>query len=134
MTNQGEFSVQGATVVVVDDDPAVRNSLKFSLEIEGFVVRVYRSGAELLDARELPACSCLVVDHKMPGMTGLDLIAKLRDRHVSVPAILMTGQPNAVLSERAARADIPIVEKPLFGNTLMDKIRDACARDNGVRA
>ena len=133
MNTQGELSVQGAIVVVVDDDPAVRNSLKFSLEIEGFVVRVYGSGAELLDARDLPICSCLVIDQKMPGMTGLDLIAKLRDRHISAPAILITSQPNAVLSERAAKADIPIVEKPLLGNALVDTIRDACARGNSVQ-
>jgi two-component system response regulator FixJ len=132
MKNQGEWSAQ--CVVVVDDDPAVRNSLKFSLEIEGFVVRVYGSGAELLNARDLPICGCLVVDQKMSGMTGLELIAKLRDRQISAPAILITSQPNAVLSERAARADIAIIEKPLLSNALVDRIRDACARGNNVRA
>ena len=127
MKNQGELSVLGSVVVIVDDDPAVRNSLKFSLEVEGFLVRAYGSGAELLNARDLPICGCFVVDQKMPGMTGLDLIAKLRDQHISVPAILMTSHPNAALTASAARADIPIVEKPLLGNALIDRIRAACA-------
>jgi two-component system, LuxR family, response regulator FixJ len=134
MRNQSKLLVRGAVVVVVDDDPAVRNSLKFVLEIEGFVVRIYESGGELLGARDLPTCSCLVIDQQMPGMTGMDLIAKLRDRNVSVPAILITGRPNLVLSERAARADVPIVEKPLLGNALVDRIRDACARGNNLQA
>jgi two-component system, LuxR family, response regulator FixJ len=132
MRNHGDLSAQGA-VVVVDDDPAVRNSLKFSLEIEGFVVRIFGSGAELLEASDLPICSCLVVDQKMPGMTGLDLIAALRDRCVSTPAILITSQPNGMLSERAARADVSIVEKPLLGNVLVDKIRDVFTRGNSTQ-
>jgi len=127
MKNDGELSVPGSVVVIVDDDPAVRNSLKFSLEVEGFLVRAYGSGAELLNARDLPICGCFVVDQKMPGMTGLDLIAKLRAQHISVPAILMTSHPNAALTASAARADIPIVEKPLLGNALMDRILAACA-------
>ena len=127
MKKQGELSVTGAVVIVVDDDSAVRNSLKFSLEIEGFVVLAYASGTELLSGLDLPVCRCLVIDQKMPGMNGLDLIAMLRNRHISAPAILITSQPNGVLTERAARANIPIVEKPLLGNALMDRIRDACA-------
>ncbi len=120
-------------VVVVDDDPAVRNSLKFSLEIEGFIVRTYANSAELLDARDLQICSCLVIDQRMPGMSGLDLIDRLRERHISVPAILITSHPTAFLSQRAARADIPIVEKPLLGNALVHEIRGACARHAGPR-
>jgi len=116
----------GVVVIVVDDDPAVRNSLKFSLEIEGFVVRLYASGAELLDDHNRPDCSCLVVDQRMAGITGLDLISKLREQHVRTPAILITSHPNSELARRAAGANVPIVEKPLLGNALMDRIRDAC--------
>jgi len=116
------------TVVVVDDDPAVCNSLKFSLEIEGFAVRLYESGTELLN--ELPTCSCLVVDENMPGITGLDLIAKLRDRNRTAPAILITWHPNTALARRAAGANVPIVEKPLLNDALLDLVRHACATGN----
>lgn len=114
-------------VVVVDDDPAVCNSLKFTLEIEGFDVRLYESGTELLSERALPDCSCLVVDERMPGISGLDLIVRLRDRHVLVPAILITSHPDAALARRAANANVPIVEKPFLSNALLDLIRKACA-------
>jgi FixJ family two-component response regulator len=107
--------------MVIDDDWAVRNSLKFSLEVEGFTVRSYATGAELLSADDLVHSSCFVVDQNMPGMNGLDLIASLRARHLSAPAILITTHPGP---ERAKEAGVPIVEKPLLGNVLLDKIRD----------
>lgn len=113
-------------VVVVDDDPAVCNSLKFSLEIEGFVVRSYRNAADLLSTGDLGNCSCYVIDQRMPGMSGIELIGKLRERHVATPAILIISQPSALLSARAARARVPIVEKPLLNNMLVDRIREAC--------
>jgi two-component system, LuxR family, response regulator FixJ len=113
------------TVVIVDDDPAVCNSLKFSLEIEGFAVRLYESGTELLN--KLPTCSCLVVDENMPGITGLDLIAMLRDRNITAAAILITWHPNTALARRAARINVPIVEKPLLNDALLDLVRRACA-------
>jgi FixJ family two-component response regulator len=134
MKGQHQISVSGPLVIVVDDDPAVRNSLKFALEIEGFSVRDFASAAEFLEAGEMPGCGCLVIDEKLPGMTGLDLIAKLRERHNSVPAILITSNPSALLTARAARANTPIVEKPLLGNALMDKIRAVCAPANGRSA
>lgn len=57
-------------VAVVDDDPAVCNSLKFSLELEGFQVRTYVSGAALLRSGDLDDCDCFVIDQKMPGLSG----------------------------------------------------------------
>jgi len=119
-------------VMVVDDDPAVCGSLKFSLELEGFAVRTFASGAEMLQNDNFGACKCFVIDQRMPGMTGMELIAKLRDKQILTPAILLISQPNTALSARAAIAGIPIVEKPLLGNALLDRIREACARENRV--
>ena len=64
----------------------------------------------------------------MPGLTGMDLIAKLRQHNVLTPAILILTQPNAALTARAKLAQIDIVEKPLLGNALVDRIREACGR------
>jgi FixJ family two-component response regulator len=61
-------------------------------------------------------------------MNGMDLIGTLRQRQVLAPAILILSHPNATLSARAAMADVPIVEKPLLGNALVDRIREACQR------
>jgi FixJ family two-component response regulator len=115
-------------VIVVDDDLAVRTSLKFLLESEGFTVRSYATGAALLGAGELTSCGCLVVDQQMPGISGLDLIDLLRSRHYSGPAILITSDPNLSVRARAKKASVPIVEKPLLGNALLQKIRDVADR------
>jgi FixJ family two-component response regulator len=119
-TPRKELTVEVPLIVVIDDDPAVRNSLKFSLELEGFAVRVYRSGAEFLATESLTECKCFVIDQRMPGMSGMEVIAELRGRNVSAPAILIISQPNRVLSTRAAEAHVAIVEKPLLNNALVD--------------
>ena len=62
----------------------------------------------------------------MPGMSGMDLIASLRERKVATPAILIISQPSDALSARAAKAAVPIVEKPFLSNTLVERIREAC--------
>jgi two-component system response regulator FixJ len=124
---QRELAAAIPTIAVVDDDPAVCNSLKFSLELEGFAVRAYRSGAEFLAAGDFRDCKCFVIDQRMPGMSGMELIAELRGRNISAPAILVISQPSRVLSARAAKAHVPIIEKPLLSNALVDKIREVCA-------
>lgn len=112
-------------VLVVDDDPAVRNSLKFSLEIEGFLVRTYPNAQALLRDPDLPTRGCLVLDQIMPELSGLDVLALLRDRAVNLPAILITTHPGQALRERAANAGVGLVEKPLLGNALLDAILEA---------
>jgi len=124
MRTHSELSAPGVVVIVLDDDLAVRNSLKISLEVEAFTGRSYATGAELLGAGDLTACGCLVVDQHMPGMSGLDLIDMLRSRHFSAPAILITGDPSPSVRARAGTASVPIVEKPLLGNALLRQIRD----------
>ena len=115
-------STDGASIVaIVDDDPAVCGSLKFSLELEGFGVRAYGSAPELLNAGDLAACDCFVIDQRMPAMNGMELIAKLRDLKIQTPAILLISHPNPALSARAAIAGVPVVEKPLLSDTLVDK-------------
>ena len=115
-------------VAIVDDDPAVCSSLKFSLELEGFVVRAYGNAAEFLDADDFQGCDCLVIDLRMPGMSSMELIIRLRNLEVQTPAILLISQPNPALAARAAKAAVPIVEKPLFGNAPLERIREACWR------
>ncbi len=125
---QSRLTGRPLVVAVVDDDPAVCGSLKFSLELEGFVVRAYGSADELLRAADLGGCDCFVIDQRMSGMSGMELIGQLRSQKVFTPAILLISQPSPALTARAATANIPIVEKPLFGNVLVDRIRDACRR------
>lgn len=125
MVAQGELAKARPVVLVIDNDPAVRNSLKFALEIEGFVVRLYPTGAELLDETDMPQSGCLVTDYHLPGMNGLDLLARLRERNVRLPAILITTHPSATIRDRAAFVGVRLIEKPLLSDTLFQGIRAA---------
>jgi two-component system, LuxR family, response regulator FixJ len=120
-----ELAKTKPVILVIDDDTAVRNSLKFALEIEGFSVRVYPTGAELLDEKDMPASGCLVADYHLPGMNGLDLLVRLRERDIRWPAILITTHPSAAVRDRAALAGVRVIEKPLLNDTLFQGIRAA---------
>jgi FixJ family two-component response regulator len=120
----GESTETKQIVVVIDDDPAVLSALKFALELEGFIVATYRTGSELAAERYLPQSGCLVIDFKLPDMDGLQLLAALRRRGVTLPAILITSHPTAILRARAAAAYMPIIEKPLLGDALIEAIRN----------
>jgi len=110
-------------VVVVDDDQALRNSLKFSFEVEGFEVLLYADAEQLLGDDELPDQGCLVIDFNLPGLNGLTLLARLRERGVTMPAIVMTSHPSTILRERVRAAGARMVEKPLLNNSLHDVVR-----------
>ena len=112
-------------IVVVDDDAAVRNSLKFSLEIDGFVVRTYASAEDLLNSGNLSDFQCLIVDQNMPRMTGLELVAALRKQGLKVPALLVSGHLTPAVTRQASAAGIPTIEKPFLGNGLIESIRAA---------
>jgi two-component system response regulator FixJ len=99
-------------VGIVDDDPAVLDSLKFLLEVVGYRVSTYASAAAFLgDGATAP--TCLIIDQHMPGMTGLELAQKLRDDHDSIPILLITGSPSPAIVTRAAQLGIVnVLEKP----------------------
>lgn len=101
-------------ILLVDDDAAVRNALKFSLEMEGFTVRLYATPEALLAEDELPAGSCLVIDYRMPAIDGLELVERLRSRGVTLPVFLISGRVTPSLRVRAAGLGIDgVLEKPL---------------------
>ncbi|HSI39737.1 MAG TPA: response regulator [Xanthobacteraceae bacterium] len=114
-------------VLIVDDDASVRGALKFALEIEGFAVRVYADGGALLAEAELPRCGCLVADFTLPHIDGLDLIERMRLRQPGLPAILITTNPKPAVHSRAHRQNVPIIEKPLLDDTLVEAVRKALA-------
>jgi FixJ family two-component response regulator len=126
-TVSAQQQTAGPAVIIVDDDPAIRNSLAFSLQTEGIAVRLYASGEELL--KDIPVCAtgCLVIDYKLPEMNGLDLLAELRRRQVAAPAILITTHPSTAVRERAAASGTTLIEKPLLGDALFAEIRAALA-------
>ena len=113
-------------VYVVDDDAGVLGSLRFLLETDGFAVRTFRSGAAVLNAGPPTDADCFVVDYKMPDMNGIDLIGRLRNRDITAPVILITGYPDANISDRAAAAGVEhVLRKPLLDESLVKQIRGA---------
>ncbi len=112
-------------VLIVDDDAAVRTSLAFSLELEGFRVCTFGT-AEALLIGVLPGDNaCLLLDERLPGVSGLDALGQLRGREVRLPALLMTSNPSPALRAAARAAAVPIIEKPLLGEALSLAIRAA---------
>ncbi len=101
-------------ILLVDDDAAVRNALKFSLEMEGFSVRLYPTPEALLAESDLPAGGCLVIDYRMPEIDGLELVERLRNRGVALPVLLISGRVTRSLRDRASGLGIKdVLEKPL---------------------
>ena len=114
-----------AKIFLVDDDPAVRASLAFSLELEGFLIETFSCAEELVAKSDLPEIGCLVLDYRLPGMDGLSLLKALRRRGVGLPAILITSAPALGLRARAKEAGAVIVEKPLLCDALTAAVRSA---------
>ena len=115
-------------VLLVDDDPAVRSSLKFALELEGLVVRAYATGDELLADPDLPRSGCLVVDFHLPRMNGIELVGRLEERHLYYPVILITSGTAHDIPGVAAHPTIwGVLEKPLQDDGLVACIHGTLA-------
>ena len=110
-------------VVVVDSDPAVRSSLKFSLEAEGWRVHTCTLAQDLLDRVNEEPLGCLIAEYRLEDMSGIDLVDRLRALNFQTPVIMLATHPTRGLRHHAERRNIPIVEKPLTGNTLTDMLR-----------
>ena len=103
---------RSCNVAIVDNDDAVLDSYRFVLETAGFLVATYLSAIEYLESRDASA-RCMILDHHMPHMTGLELAAALRDRAVSIPILLVTSSPSSATVLRAAELGIvKVLEKP----------------------
>jgi two-component system response regulator FixJ len=111
------------TVAVVDDDTAVCDATRFLLEAYNFDVLTFLNGADFL--RENPDVACVIVDYRMPGMDGLDVIAELRQRGSTVPAIMITGTRFPALERRVAELGVQqVLQKPISDQMLLCAIRE----------
>ena len=109
-------------MAIVDDDAAVRDSLRFLLGTIGHPVETFASGAEFLKA-DRQHLVCLILDHHMPNMTGLEVAKRLRADGSGIPILLITGWPEPAIVARAAEVRINrVVEKPLIEEDLFDFI------------
>lgn len=113
------------TVAIVDDDDGVRSSLSFLLGALGHKVETFARAADFL-ASERQHVLCLILDHHMPGMTGLQLAETLRERGVRIPTLLVTGSPSYPIVKRALELGIDrVLEKPPQEDELLAFIKAA---------
>ena len=113
-------------VHLIDDDEAIRTSLSFVLEMHDLPARTYASAPEFLAVAEGLTSGCVVTDVRMPEMSGLELVKRLKERGVRLPVIVITGHGDVPLAVEAMRAGVvDFIEKPFDDEVLLRSIRMA---------
>jgi len=124
-----------ASVFVVDDDDAVRTSLKLLLKSVGQPAEAYASAQEFLDAFDPERPGCLVLDIRMPGMSGLELQGKLNEMHAMTPIVFITGHGDVPMAVEAMQnGAVDFIQKPFRDQDLLDRINQALEKDKENRA
>ena len=124
-----------ALIYVIDDDESLRNALDSLLRSIGLQTRVFGSVREFLDVRPADTLGCIVLDVRLPGMSGLDLQTQLADLHIHLPVILMTGHGDIPMSVRAMKAGaVDFLPKPFRDQDMIDAVSTAIERDRRRRA
>ncbi len=125
---------QESTVFVVDDDDAVRDSMRWLVESIGLPVETYASAREFLETHDPNRPGCLVLDVRMPGMSGLDLQEKLHENGIVIPIIVVTGHGDVPTAVRAIKAGaVEFIEKPVNDQLLLDTIQRCIEKDTEYR-
>jgi len=109
-------------VAIIENDDAVRDSFRLLLEVTGYAVETFALAAGFLrsDIRDL---ACLICDHHLPNMTGLELVERLRSEGIAIPVLLITGEPSPTVTARAAELGIErVLTKPVNGEDVLDFI------------
>lgn len=123
-----------ATVFLIDDDQAVRDAIRLLLETSGFTVQAFASAIDFLNTAVIGQPGCLVLDVRMPGLSGLDLQKRLRAQGYRIPIIFITGHGDVPMAIRAMKAGaFDFIEKPFQGQTLLARIEEALAADGQER-
>src|SRR2546427_6290376 len=121
-------------VFVVDDDSSVRDSLRRLITSVGFTVEVFPTAQGFLSAHRPDAPGCLVLDVRLPGLSGLDVQRALADTDAALPIIFLTGHGDIPMSVRAMKARaVERLTKPFREQDLLDAIRHAIERDRALR-
>jgi FixJ family two-component response regulator len=121
-------------IYIVDDDEGVRQALSSLFQSVGLGTGTFRSALEFLNARLADAPSCLVLDVRLPGLSGLDLQQELADRGIEIPIIFVTGHADVPMSVQAMKAGaIEFLTKPFRDQDLLDAVHNAVDRDRAAR-
>jgi two-component system response regulator FixJ len=119
------------TVVLVEDDERLRDALTGVLTVSGFRVAPFSSTEAAVEAAPWATAACLIVDIRLPGMSGLELLQFLRRRGDSMPAIVLTADTRRVTRDAAMRLGVSaFLEKPMRGRLVATAVREAIAKRN----
>jgi FixJ family two-component response regulator len=127
--------VKGSPIVyVVDDDQDVRDGLKALFESVGLQSQTFRSTADFLQSKRPDEVSCLILDVRLPGLSGLDFQTELAEANIVTPIIFITGHADIPMSVKAMKAGaVEFLTKPVREQDLLDAVRVALDRDGGRR-
>ncbi|MFZ5670737.1 MAG: response regulator FixJ [Pseudomonadota bacterium] len=121
------MSNETTVVHVIDDDAAMRDSLGFLLDVEGFATRLYPSAEAFLAVGAAAEPGCIITDVRMPGMSGIELVRRIRDLGLAHPVVVMTGHGDVPLAVEAMKAGArDFIEKPFSDETLLRALKVAC--------
>jgi len=117
---------QAKLVAIVDDDESVRGALEGLMKVVGLSARAFASAEEFLDSQVHERTACLIADIRMPGMSGLELQAKLNAENVKIPTIFITAHGDEKMRLQALRAGaVEFLAKPFDDQALLDSVRAA---------
>jgi FixJ family two-component response regulator len=123
-----------ATVFVVDDDESIRDALKSLIDSVGLPVETFATAREFMESRGPDAPGCLVLDVRLPGLSGLDLQRELAQANIHTPIIFITGHGDIPMSVQAMKAGaVEFLTKPFRDQDLLDAIQQALERDSAAR-
>ena len=122
-------------VIVIDDDLSMSQAITTLIETVGLNSRTYGSGQEFLRSPPLDVPSCLVLDVRLPGLSGLNLQRELSERGMNIPIIFITGHGDIPMSVQAMKAGaVEFLTKPFHAQDLLDAIEQALGRDRAALA
>jgi len=114
------------TIFIVDDDVAVRDSLKFLFESEGLDTEDFASGTEFVGHSRPAADDCIILDVQMPGMSGIDVLSRLRREGSVSPVIVATSMPSSAMTKRAySEGAFRVLDKPFDSDALLGAVHEA---------
>lgn len=124
-----------ATVFIIDDDPSVCRSIRYLIESVGLRAETYSSAQAFLERFSLGRSGCIVLDVRMPGMSGIELQRLLAERGTEIPIVFVTGHGDVQLAVRAMKfGAVDFLEKPFHDQVLLDCVSAAIQRDAQTRA
>jgi two-component system response regulator FixJ len=126
---------RGPIVHVIDDDAAVRDALKLLLTTEGYAVETHESPIGFLQSVEAADVGCIVTDVRMPEMTGIDLLLKVKEMGLTMPVVVISAHADVPLAVQAMKEGaMDLLEKPFDDEALLSSVRTALAHASGQKA